>query len=81
MTHNDVWNAIDNMAYDLNISTSALARRGGMDATTFNKSKRKTSYDKPRWPTMQSIAKILNANDMKIDDFVRYFPHHYTRSK
>ena len=77
MTHHDVWQAIDNMASDLKITTSALAMRGGMNATTFNRSKRNTILGKSRWPTMQSIAKILNATRMDIDDFARYFPKNY----
>lgn len=81
MTHNDVWCAIDNMAASLHITPSALARCGGMDPTAFNKSKRYTVFGKPRWPSMQSLSKILTATHKTIDDFVLFFPHHYDNQR
>ncbi len=59
MTHNEVWRAIDMLARKNNISCSKLAVSSGLDATTFNKSKRFSVFGKPRWPSMQSISKIL----------------------
>ncbi|MDE0702695.1 MAG: helix-turn-helix transcriptional regulator, partial [Rhodospirillaceae bacterium] len=40
LTHNDVWDAIDRLAKKYGMSASGLARRAGLDPTTFNKSKR-----------------------------------------
>ena len=60
MTHTDVWNAIDTFANAHNISCSKLAKMGGLDPTTFNKSKRWSKYGQPRWPSTSSIAKIRN---------------------
>lgn len=52
------------------MSPSGLARRSGLDPTTFNKSKRIAREGKPRWPTTESIAKILAATDSTLADFV-----------
>ncbi len=50
-------------------SVSGLARAAGLDATSFNKSKRATPNGKPRWPTTESIAKCLDATRTSLDDF------------
>ncbi len=40
----------------------------GLDPTAFHKSKRTTGEGRPRWPTTESIAKVLNATDASFDD-------------
>jgi phage repressor protein C with HTH and peptisase S24 domain len=72
MTHDDIWNAIEQFANAQKLTCSGLARRGGLDPTTFNRSKRYSREGQPRWPSTQSIAKILSATDKNIDDFARY---------
>ncbi|MBD5391602.1 helix-turn-helix transcriptional regulator [bacterium] len=74
MEHLDLWQAIDNFAASLNLSCSGLARKSGLDATTFNKSKRWTCYGKPRWPSTQSVAKILIATNTTLEEFLQYMP-------
>jgi phage repressor protein C with HTH and peptisase S24 domain len=69
LTHNRVWNAIDALARRYNLSTSALAKRAGLDPTSFNKSKRITGEGRPRWPTTESIAKVLEATGASFEDF------------
>ena len=71
MTHQDIWQAIDEFAFRQNMSCSGLARFCGLDPTTFNKSKRWSKYGQPRWPTTGSIAKILNSTGKTLDDFVK----------
>jgi hypothetical protein len=39
------------------------------DATSFNKSKRVTGKGRPRWPTTESIAKVLEATGASFEDF------------
>jgi len=51
------------------MSASGLARAAGLDATSFNKSKRATPNGKPRWPTTESVAKCLDATRTSLDDF------------
>lgn len=73
MTHADVWFAIDSFAKDHKVSCSGLAKRSGLDATTFNKSKRWSKYGQPRWPSTNSIAKILESTGASLYDFTKYF--------
>lgn len=61
LTHEGVWAAIDRLARRNNMTPSGLARRAGLDPTTFNKSKRFAADGRPRWPSTESIAKILKA--------------------
>ena len=48
LRHGDVWHAIDLLAKRYGLSASGLARRAGLDPTTFNPSKRVTPQGKPR---------------------------------
>ncbi len=68
LTHDRVWAAIDALAERHNMTTSGLARRAGLDPTTFNRSKRMAG-DRPRWPSTESIAKILEATGARADEF------------
>jgi phage repressor protein C with HTH and peptisase S24 domain len=70
LTHSDVWRAIDRLAAKHGMSPSGLARRAGLDPTTFNKSKRTTREGKRRWPSTESVAKILAATGASLGDFV-----------
>ena len=71
LTHTAVWQAIDSLAAKHGCSVSALARRAGLDPTTFNKSKRISPQGKPRWPSTESLSKILDATGDSLSDFVR----------
>ncbi len=68
-THEDVWRAIDALARKNGLSTSALARRAGLDATSFNKSKRVTAKGRPRWPSSESLAKVLSCTGTPLEEF------------
>jgi phage repressor protein C with HTH and peptisase S24 domain len=70
LTHAQVWSAIDGLAARAGLSASGLARRAGLDPTTFNKSKRVTAAGRARWPSTESIAKALAATGTSIDAFV-----------
>jgi len=67
LSHRDIWNAIDVLAARHGLSPSALARRAGLDATAFNPSKRVSSDGRARWPSTESIAKVLDATGESID--------------
>ncbi|MGV1014338.1 MAG: S24 family peptidase [Methyloceanibacter sp.] len=69
LTHGRVWSAIDALARRYGLSTSGLAKQAGLDSTAFNKSKRVTSEGRPRWPTTESIAKVLDATGATVEDF------------
>lgn len=64
--HDEVWTAIDGLATKNGLSPSGLARRSGLDPTTFNKSKRFAADGRPRWPSTESISKILRATNTSI---------------
>jgi phage repressor protein C with HTH and peptisase S24 domain len=66
LNHKDVWNGIDRLAAGTGFSPSGLARRSGLDPTTFNKSKRINPQGKPRWPPTESISKILEATGLTL---------------
>lgn len=70
LKHSDIWRAIDRLAQRHGLSASGLAKRGGLDPTTFNKSKRMTPDGKLRWPSTESIAKVLEATGSSFTDFV-----------
>ncbi|MBL0848810.1 MAG: helix-turn-helix transcriptional regulator [Candidatus Liberibacter ctenarytainae] len=68
--HDKIWEAIDRMAKRHNLTPSGLARKAGMDPTSFNKSKRLGSEKRNRWPSTESIAKILQATNETIHQFL-----------
>jgi phage repressor protein C with HTH and peptisase S24 domain len=70
LTHADIWNAVDRLAARAGLSASGLAKRAGLDPTTFNRSKRITPQGRPRWPSTESIAKSLQATGVTLDSFV-----------
>jgi len=68
--HESVWAAIDALAARHELSTSALAKKAGLDATAFNPSKRYSSDGRPRWPSTESISKVLTATGETLEGFV-----------
>src|ERR1700749_1223287 len=70
LTHLQIWRAIDALALRHNMSPSGLAKLAGLDPTTFNKSKRGTANGKLRWPSTESLAKVLGATGASLEDFV-----------
>jgi phage repressor protein C with HTH and peptisase S24 domain len=71
LTHAQIWTGLDRLAAIAGLSPSGLARKSGLDPTTFNKSKRITSDGRARWPSTESVAKALSATGTTIDAFVQ----------
>jgi phage repressor protein C with HTH and peptisase S24 domain len=71
LTHEQVWTALDRLAERAGLSASGLAKKSGLDPTTFNKSKRVTSDGRERWPSTESVSKALAATASSIDTFVQ----------
>jgi phage repressor protein C with HTH and peptisase S24 domain len=69
MQHSQIWRAIDQVAERRGMTASGLARAAGLDATTFNKSKRQAPDGKPRWPSTESVARALAAAETSWDEF------------
>ena len=70
LSHKHIWGAIDALATRYGHSPSGLARAAGLDPTTFNKSKRHGPKGRLRWPSTESLAKILHVTGATIEDFV-----------
>ncbi len=68
--HGQIWSAIDALAAKNGLSASGLARKAGLDPTTFNRSKRIANDGRPRWPSTESIAKALDATTTSLDGFM-----------
>ncbi len=70
LSHSQIWSAIDTLASRYRLTTSGLAKKAGLDPTTFNKSKRVSPDGRLRWPSTESVAKILDATGAEIDEFL-----------
>jgi len=69
VTHEDIWRALDALAAENGLSASGLARKAGLDATAFNPSKRIGADGRARWPSTESVAKVLTATGAGFSDF------------
>lgn len=70
--HDDIWIAIDKLANNNGFSTSGLAKKAGLDPTSFNRSKRLSPDGKPRWPSTESLSKILSVTNVTMNEFITY---------
>ena len=70
LSHKQIWSAIDALAARHGHSPSGLAKAAGLDPTTFNKSKRLGPQGRLRWPSTESLSRILQATNANLDDFV-----------
>jgi phage repressor protein C with HTH and peptisase S24 domain len=71
LSHTQIWKALDRLAARGGLSPSGLARRAGLDATTFNLSKRfgPGQPGRPRWPSTESLNRALAATGASLADF------------
>jgi len=71
LSHAQIWKAIDGLARHEGLSVSGLARRAGLDATSFNPSKRFGPGDppRPRWPSTESLTRVLTATGLSLGEF------------
>jgi phage repressor protein C with HTH and peptisase S24 domain len=70
LSHQSIWEGIDAIARRHGLSASALAKLAGLDPTAFNPSKRVSKDGRERWPSTESISKILEATGESFDSFV-----------
>jgi phage repressor protein C with HTH and peptisase S24 domain len=70
LTHAQIWTAIDRLAERSGLSPSGLAKKAGLDPTTYNKSKRITPDGRPRWPSTESVSKSLAATGTSVETFI-----------
>ena len=76
LSHDRIWAAVDALAKSHSLSASGLARKAGLDPTSFNKSKRFTGEGRARWPSTESIAKALRATGTSLSDFMALVEDH-----
>ncbi|MGD2133547.1 MAG: helix-turn-helix transcriptional regulator [Maricaulaceae bacterium] len=70
LSHAQIWSGIDELARRYSLTPSGLAKLARLDPTTFNKSKRHSADSgKPRWPSTESIAKVLEATGASFSEF------------
>ena len=71
LSHAKLWKAVDTLARREGLTPSGLARRAGLDATSFNPSKRFGPGDpaRPRWPSTESMTLMLQATGVSLADF------------
>lgn len=70
LSHPRLWTALDRLAQRHGLSASGLAKSAGLDPTAFNKSKRVTPEGRPRWPSTESLARVLDATGASLDEFL-----------
>ena len=70
LSYNEIWNGIENLAESQGLSLSALAIKAGLDPTSFNKSKRVGSDGRKRWPSTESMNKLLQATNTSLFEFM-----------
>lgn len=75
LSHSRVWQSIDEAADSHGLSVSGLAKRAGLDPTSFNKSKRYATDGRPRWPSTESISKVIECLEMDIEAFFAASSH------
>jgi phage repressor protein C with HTH and peptisase S24 domain len=69
LSHTEIWTAIDALAKRFEMSPSAMAKLAGLDPTAFNRSKRGDGEARPRWPSTESLAKVLEATGVGFSEF------------
>jgi phage repressor protein C with HTH and peptisase S24 domain len=65
-THAQIWAAIDAIAETQGMSASALAISAGLDATALSRSKRVGRDGRARWPSTETLSKILTVAGMEL---------------
>ena len=71
LPHRAIWDGIDAIAKRHGLSASGLAKLAGLDATAFNVSKRVSRDGRERWPSTESLHKILEATGENLDAFIQ----------
>ncbi len=71
LTHASIWKGLDTLAKLAGTSPSGLARRAGLDPTSFNPSKRFGPGDppRPRWPSTESLMRVLETSQLSLSEF------------
>jgi phage repressor protein C with HTH and peptisase S24 domain len=70
ITNDKIWKALDRVAREHGLTGGGLARAAELDQTIFNPSKRRAKDSgRPRWPSSETIAKVLNVTGLSMSAF------------
>lgn len=69
--HADVWRALDALAAERGLSTNALGRKAGLDPLALAPNKRFSPAGQPRWPSTETVAKVVAAAGTDLAGFAR----------
>lgn len=68
-THHQFWAALEELAELRGLSMSGMARQAGLDPTSFNKSKRMSPRNLPKWPRTDSLFRVLVITETSLGEF------------
>lgn len=71
--HSALWKSIRSIATKHNTSCSGLAKKCGLDATSFNHSKQYSVNGQPRWISTETLAKVLKTTNTTPMEFAKIF--------
>ena len=74
ITPEDVWSRLDSLAREQGLTPSGLAKAAGLDATTFNPSRRAGLDGALRWPSMGSLLRALDVLGVHLATFAAQLP-------
>ena len=72
LSYHEIWEGLENLAKAKGLSLSAMAHKAGLDPTSFNKSKRIGADGRKRWPSTESMNKVLKAMNITVFEFMEY---------
>jgi len=72
LSYQEIWTGLENLAKAKHLSLSAMAHKAGLDPTSFNKSKRIGADGRKRWPSTESMNKVLKATNTTVFEFMEY---------
>lgn len=70
LSHSAIWDAIDSAARRHGLTPSGLAKVAGLDPTALNPSKRVSKDGRGRWPSTESLSKIVEATGESFETFL-----------
>ena len=77
LSYHEIWLGLEKLAEAKGLSLSALAQKAGLDPTSFNKSKRIGADGRKRWPSTESMNKVLKATNTTVFEFMELAGEHY----
>ena len=74
--HCALWQTVNHIAEQNNVSCSRLAINCGLDSTAFNVSKRISKYGQSRWLSGDTLVKIIRTTNITPIQFAEIYQHY-----